>query len=293
MFLQEDSLRVGEAAAHPRLAAAGAARGGAGADHRGVRASVRARLGAGGRPAAARARWSSCSIAPTAWAPGDTWTRAQQAARQAVGPAGPSIASRWCCSRPRRRAGAALERRRRRASCAEIDRGAAVAPAPPATRPAMKLASSVLAESSLPRKEAVLVSRLPARRLAARRGVPPARRQRVHAGARWSRAPPRTCRSRRSRCSACRRRTRSAWSITGGVINRGAAAATNVRLELEVDGRVVQSQPVSRGRRQFRVVRLSRRTVPPAGPARGRRDPGRRARGGQRVPRRRSRRRRR
>jgi hypothetical protein len=109
MFLRKIPVRVGEAPAHPRLAAAGVARGGAGADRRGVRAAVRARVGAVG--AAGGAREVVVLLDRSYSMGGGPLGAGAQAARQALDTSGRSTGCRWCCSRPRRRTGAAVERR--------------------------------------------------------------------------------------------------------------------------------------------------------------------------------------
>ena len=132
--------------------------GGAGADRRGVRAAVPARLGAGGRPPAARARSSCCSIAPTAWA---TATRgrarsARRAARSRARPAGRSrLAGAVRRPPPRSRCDRAPTRRAR---SRRSTRRAGVAGAT-TLRPGLEARRRACSPNrSLPRKEVILVT---------------------------------------------------------------------------------------------------------------------------------------
>ena len=261
----QDSLRVGEAPAHARLAAAGAAGGGAGAHRRGVRAAVPARLGARRPPAAAPARSWCCSIAPTAWAPatcgrGPSRRRAQ--AVQSLAGARSGVAGAVL---HRRRAGAALERRRlARASPRSI-----------AAQPSRR------GHPLRPGAEGGVEHRSPSRRCRARRpcwsptssatagsptrrsGCRPAARSR-----RWrsSRRREPICRWRR--CRVQRVPFEGPGARRGHRRRHATAApkpATTSRVDLEVDGRVVQSRqstspPPAPASHVFAPV-----TLPPAG----------------------------
>ena len=131
-------------------------------------------------------------------------------------------------------------------------------------RPPLKVASSVLAESSLPRKEAVLVSDFQ------RVGWQPDEAFRLPAGSAFTPVavePPSGSNLAVTPISVQRVRegTQDRVVITGGVMNRGVAEAANVRLDLEVDGRVVQSQPVSVAAASSASVTFTAQTLPPAG----------------------------
>ena len=99
----QDSVRVGAAPAHSRLAAAGAAAGGDRADRRGVRAAVPARLGAGGaRRRRARHRRAARSLLQHGLRR-HVGARAARGARRRSRARRRPIASRWCCSRTSRK----------------------------------------------------------------------------------------------------------------------------------------------------------------------------------------------
>ena len=126
---------------------------------------------------------------------------------------------------------------------AEIDRAQVSAGA---TRyaPALKLASSLLAESSLPRKETILVSDFQ------RAGWQPDEAFRLPAGSVFTPVavePPAQANLSITPLSLQRvaAENQERVAVTAGVSNRGAAAASNVRIDLEVDGRVVQSATVN------------------------------------------------
>ena len=193
---------------------------------------------------------------------GDSWARAQQAARQAVqGLTGLDRVSLVLFASSAElvlRSSADVSR-----VVAEID---SATPSSGATRyaPALKVASSVLAESSLPRKEAILVSdfqragwqpdeafRLPAGSVFTPVAIDPG------AGINLSVTPISVQRVRDG--------NQDRVTITGGVINRGTAAVDDVRLDLEVDGRVAQSQSVSVAPASSASVAFAPIPVPPAG----------------------------
>jgi hypothetical protein len=195
-------------------------------------------------------------------AAGDTWTRAQQAARQAVqGLTSLDRVSLVLFSSSAElvlRSSADVSR-----VVAEIDRAQ---PTSGATRyaPALKIASSVLAESSLPRKEAVLVSDFQragwqadeAFRLPAGSVFTPVALDPSDAG-NLSVTPIAVQRLRED--------NQDRVTITGGVMNRGTEPARGVRVDLEVDGRVAQSQTVSVAPASSAAVAFAPVTVPPAG----------------------------
>jgi hypothetical protein len=173
---------------------------------------------------------------------GDTWARAQQAARQAVqGLTGLDRVSLVLFSSSAElvlRSSADVSR-----VVAEID---SAQPSAGSTRyaPALKVASSVLAESQLPRKEAVLVSDFQ------RVGWQPDEAFRLPSGSAFtpvSVAPASGANLAVTPISVQRVRddNQDRVVITAGVMNRSGEAASDVRVELEVDGRPVQSQPVS------------------------------------------------
>ena len=237
-------------------------RGGAGADRGGVRAAVHARLGARPRPAAARARWWCCSIAPTAWV-------RRHAGRGPSRRRAPRSASAGALDRVvagavlvHRRARAAIERRR--VAGRRRDRSAR-RPSAGATRyaPALKLASSLLAESSLPRKETILISDFQ------RAGWQPDEAFRLPAGSVFTPVavePPSQANLSITPLSLQRvaSENQERVAVTAGVSNRGAEAASNVKVDLEVDGRVVQSATVnvaagSSASTTFAPVRVHRR----------------------------------
>ena len=172
---------------------------------------------------------------------GDTWVRAQQAARTALASAGAldrvSLVLFSSTAELVLRSSADVSR-----VIAEIDRAQASAGA---TRyaPALKLASSLLAESSLPRKETIMVSdfqragwqadeafRLPAGSVFTPVAVEPASQPNLSA---TPISLQRVASERQERVA-----------VTAGINNRGTETAGNVKVDLEVDGRVVQSQTV-------------------------------------------------
>jgi hypothetical protein len=173
---------------------------------------------------------------------GDTWVRAQRAAAQAIDSATPAD-----------RISVVLF-----ADVAEValrstpDRGRAVGeinaatPGPGSTKfgPALKLASSLLAESLLPRKEVIVVSdfqrggwlpddtlRMPGGTLVTPVAVD------VGQGLNLAVTPVALLRTRDG--------GNDRVTVTAGVLNRSATAATSVPIHLEVDGRPVQDQTIS------------------------------------------------
>jgi hypothetical protein len=193
---------------------------------------------------------------------GDAWARAQQAARQAVqGLTGLDRVSLVLFSSSAElvlRSSADASR-----VIAEIDRAR---PSAGATRyaPALKVASSVLAESALPRKEAVLVSDFQ------RAGWQPDEAFRLPGGSvftpvvvdpgAWPNLTVTPLSVQRLRVD-----NQDRVVITGGVTNRGTGAAGTATIDLEVDGRTVQSQPVSVAPGSSASVSFAPLTLPPAG----------------------------
>lgn len=191
----------------------------------------------------------------------DTWARAQQAARQAVqGLTGLDRVSLVLFDSSAElvlRSSADVSR-----VTAEIDRAQ---PSAGATRyaPALKVASSVLAESSLPRKEAVLVSDFQ------RVGWQPDEAFRLPSGSAFTPvAVPPSSPANLAVTPIAVQRVREGQQdrvvITGGVINRGDAEAST-KIELEIDGRVVQSLPVAVAAASSGAVVFAPQAIPPAG----------------------------
>jgi hypothetical protein len=173
---------------------------------------------------------------------GDMWARAQQAARAALGSTGSldrvSLVLFASTAELVLRSSADVSR-----VVAEIDRAQASAGA---TRyaPALKLASSLLAESSLPRKETILISDFQ------RAGWQPDEAFRLPAGSVFTPVavgPPSQANLSITPLSLQRvaSENQERVAVTAGVSNRGAEAASNVKVDLEVEGRVVQSATVS------------------------------------------------
>ncbi len=188
----------------------------------------------------------------------DTWSRAQQAAAQALN-----------STTPADRISVVMF-----ADVAEVvvrstpDRGRAVGeinaatPGPGATKfgPALKLAGSLLAESLLPRKEVIIVSDfqrggwLPddTLRLPGGTQVTPV----VIGGASGLNLALTPVALLRTREGAQERVT-----VTAGVLNRSSEAATNVPIHLEVDGRSVQNLTISAAPHTSASVTFSPLTV--------------------------------
>jgi hypothetical protein len=193
---------------------------------------------------------------------GDTWAQAQQAARRAVqGLTGLDRVSLVLFSSSAElvlRSSADVSR-----VVEEIDRAQ---PSAGATRyaPALKVASSVLAESSLPRKEAVLVSDFQ------RVGWQPDEAFRLPSGSAFTPVavtPPSGVNLAVTPISVQRQRedNQDRVVITGGVMNRGTEPASDVRVELEVDGRLAQSQTVTVAAASSASVTFPPLPMPPAG----------------------------
>ncbi len=176
---------------------------------------------------------------------GDTWSRAQRAAAQALSSATP--ADRISLVLFADTAEVALRSTPDPSrAVAEIN---AATPGPGATKfgPALKLAGSLLAESLLPRKEVVVVSdfqrsgwqpddtlRMPGGTTITTAAVEGA------SGASLALTPVALLRSRENGQP-------ERVTVTAGVLNRTATAATDVPINLEVDGRVVQDLRISVG----------------------------------------------
>ena len=176
---------------------------------------------------------------------GDTWQRAQRAAADAIASATP--ADRISLVLFADTAEVALRSTPDRSrAVAEIN---AATPGPGGTKygPAIKLAGSLLAESLLPRKELVLVSdfqrggwqpddtlRLPGGSTVTTKVVEPAQ------GANIALTPVSLLRTREPGQP-------ERVTVTAGVINRTATAATDVPIALEIDGRVVQDLKIAAG----------------------------------------------
>lgn len=173
---------------------------------------------------------------------GDTWSRAQRAAAQAL-----------ANTTPADRISVVMF-----ADAAEVvvrstpDRGRAVgeinaaAPGPGSTKfgPALKLAGSLLAESLLPRKEVIIVSDFQ------RGGWLPDDTLRLPGGTQVSAAVVEGAQGLNLALTpVALLRTREGGqervTVTAGVLNRSAEAAANVPIHLEVDGRPVQDLTIS------------------------------------------------
>lgn len=172
---------------------------------------------------------------------GDTWARAQQAARQALQGASPldrvSLVLFSSTAELVLRSSADASR-----VLAEVE---AARPSAGATRyaPALKLASSLLAESQLPRKEAILISDFQ------RAGWQPDEAFRLPSGSVFTPVavePPSGPNLSVTPVSLQRASGDGPErvTVTAGVVNRGTQPASGVSLALEVDGRVVQSATV-------------------------------------------------
>ena len=170
---------------------------------------------------------------------GDTWPRAQQAAVQALSSASP--ADRISVVLFADGAEVALR------STPDPSRASAAinaaSPGPGSTKfgPALKLAGSLLAESLLPRKEVILVSDFQ------RSGWQPDDTLRLPGGATLSTiVVEKATGANLALAPVALQRIRAAGQpervgVTAGVLNRGTTAASGVPLQLEMDGRVVQT----------------------------------------------------
>jgi hypothetical protein len=173
---------------------------------------------------------------------GDSWTRAQQAARRALQTIGPSdrVSLVFFGS------GAELVLRSSTDAGrvgAEVD---AARPGAGATRfaPALKLAARVLAESQLPRKEVVIVSDFQ------RAGWQPDETLRMPAGTVVTPeaiAPPTIADLAVTPLTLTRApfEGQERVGVSAGILNRGASAATDLNVRLEMDGRVIQTNTVT------------------------------------------------
>lgn len=173
---------------------------------------------------------------------GDTWTRAREATRQALQGVSAldrvSLVTFTSGAEVVLRSSADVSR-----VMAEVDR---LQPSSGATRfaPALKLAASLLAESSLPRKEVLLVSDFQ------RRGWQPDAAFRLPAGTVFTPvpvSPPETPNLSVTPLSVQRLTGEgpARVAITAGVLNRGDNERSGVPVTLEVDGRSVQSSNVT------------------------------------------------
>ena len=173
---------------------------------------------------------------------GDTWTRAQRAAEQALADTTPADRISVVLFADAAEVVVRSAPDRSRATAAVT----AAQPGPGSTKfgPALKLASSLLAESLLPRKEVIVVSDfqragwLPddTLRLPGGTQVTPV----VVEGATGLNLAVTPVALLRNREGAQERIT-----VTASVLNRSAEAASNIPIHLEVDGRAVQDLRVS------------------------------------------------
>jgi hypothetical protein len=173
----------------------------------------------------------------------DSWSRAQRAAEQALASTTP--ADRISLVLFADTAEVALRSTPDRSRVvAEI---AAASPGPGSTKygPALKLAGSLLAESLLPRKEVILVSDFQ------RGGWQPDDTLRLPGGTTVTTAVVEGAEGASLALTpVALLRTRDAGQperviVTAGVVNRTAAAATDVPINLEVDGRIVQDLKIT------------------------------------------------
>ncbi len=174
---------------------------------------------------------------------GDSWARAQRVAAESIASATP--ADRVSVVLFADSAEVALRSTPDRSrAVAEIN---AASPGPGATKygPALKLASSLLAESLLPRKEVIVVSDFQ------RAGWQPDDTLRLPGGTVVTTAVVEGATGPSLALTpATLLRTRDAGqpervTVTAGVLNRTAADAAGVPVQLEMDGRVVQTLPVN------------------------------------------------
>jgi hypothetical protein len=173
---------------------------------------------------------------------GDTWARAQQAARQAL----QNVSALDRVSLVLFASTAELVLRSSADVARVLAEVEAARPSAGATRyaPALKLASSLLAESQLPRREAILVSDFQ------RAGWQPDEAFRLPSGSVFTPVlvePPSAPNLSITPLSLQRVSDEGPErvAVTAGVVNRGAEPANRVSLALEVDGRVVQSATVN------------------------------------------------
>lgn len=174
---------------------------------------------------------------------GDSWARAQRAAAESIASATP--ADRVSVVLFADSAEVALRSTPDRSrAVAEIN---AAAPGPGSTKygPALKVAGSLLAESLLPRKEVIVVSDFQ------RSGWQPDDTLRLPGGTVVTTAVVEGATGPSLALTpATLLRTRDAGqperiTVTAGVLNRTAADAASVPVQLEIDGRIVQTLPVN------------------------------------------------
>ena len=230
------------------------------AHHRGVRASVPVAPECGDRDRSGGARGGRAARQSYSMAYGDRWDRAKAAARDAINRLGHRIAARSCSSRRARtsRFGRRPEKDRLIAS---MD---TATPTPAATRfgPALKVAGSILAESPLPRKEAILISDFQRNGWRGEEGA------RLPAGSTLTpvaiggpadkpNATVTTVALARSTFSNQERVT-----VTASVANRTIAPIAGDSLTLEVGGRGIQTEPLNVGPEGSASVAFAPFTVP-------------------------------
>lgn len=173
---------------------------------------------------------------------GDRWTRATAAAHDAIGQIGPSDRASvvFFASGPEVALRSTPDRSRLNTA---VNSGK---PGSGATRygPALKLAGSIASESSLPRREVIMISDFQ------RAGWQGAEGVRLPDGVTLT--PKSIADSETSNLSvtpvSLQRATFSEQdrvTVTGGVTNHSSSAASNVELTLEVDGRAVQTERLS------------------------------------------------
>jgi hypothetical protein len=193
---------------------------------------------------------------------GVTWARAQQAARAALqdvtGLDRVSLVTFASGAEVLLRSSADVSR-----VFAEID-GARPSAATTRYAPALKLASSLLAESNLPRREAILVSDFQ------RAGWQPDEAFRLPAGSRFTPVPvePAAAVNLSVTPIAVQRIAGDGpprVTITAGFSNRGDTPAADVALTLEVDGRAVQSTRLSAAPASAASTTFAPIALPPAG----------------------------
>ena len=173
----------------------------------------------------------------------DSWSRAQSAAARAIESATPADRISLVLFADTTEVALRSTPDRSRA-VAEIN---AASPGPGSTKygPALKLAGSLLAESLLPRKEVVLVSDFQ------RGGWQPDDTLRMPGGTTVTTVPIEGAQGASlALAPVALLRTREAGqpervTVTAGVLNRTSAAATDVPIHLEIDGRIVQDLKVS------------------------------------------------
>ena len=189
----------------------------------------------------------------------DSWSRAQRAAAQALESATP--ADRISVVLFADTAEVALRSTPDRSrAIAEIN---AASPGPGSTKygPALKLAGSLLAESLLPRKEVILVSDFQ------RGGWQPDDTLRLPGGTTVTTAVVEGAAGPSLALTpVALLRTRQAGqpervTVTAGVLNRTAAAASEVPIQLEIDGRVVQDLRISVGSNASASISFSPVTI--------------------------------